>query len=89
MGVSPLKAKLSDSRNYLLNGNGTGTFGLLLACNDSGSYCIASYKWSFGADGTFNKLAGDLDISRINEYGSVVIEDATIFAAIYFNIDDV
>lgn len=89
MGVYPLKAKLSDSGNYLSKGNGNGTFGLIFACNDSGSYCMASYRWNIGADGTFNNLAGDLNISRINEYGTVVIEGATIFAAIYFNIDDV
>ena len=86
MGITSLKAKLSDARNYLIAGNNSRTSGLIFAYGPDNSYCIASYSWTYGSDGTFKQLAGDLTLSRINEYGSVVVEGATAFAAIYFDM---
>ena len=86
MGITSLKAKLSDTRTYLVAGNDSRTSGLIFAYGLDNSYCIASYSWTSGKDGTFKQLAGDLNLSRINEYGSVVVEGATAFAAIYFDM---
>ena len=70
------------SGNYLL-GKADGS-GLVIVSNgvDHGLY---SYTFQYGTKVTYHKLSGSIDIDTINDYGSVVAPNATMFYCLRFS----
>ena len=59
--------------------------GLILVSNES-DFGLYSYIFIYGRKAQISKINGGLDISVINEYGTVVASGATSFHCVKFRI---
>lgn len=80
-----VKNKIQDNGSFVFDvGPNKNTIGILFAYNsETNDYCIYSFSYIYQTSISHTRLAGNLEITWSNQYGSVTIDGATDFVTIY------